>query len=236
LLKPEPKEPGGKAAEPLRTGLLPASSEPVERLLEAAEEIFCGSGYAAASMREIAEGAGASKSLLHYHFQSKEHLFLEVLVRIYNRLMEHIAVSVEGRGDAEERGRVAIDALFEVLRENPDFQAQAKVWARSVSNAELLVHARRMRERLRAQIVETLRRIVGAERDAVVVDIEALADLLWATVTGLGLQSATDDGPERVQAALEMLRHLFSIALGAHKAGPEGAPEAGLEAEAETSQ
>ncbi len=220
MLTSDPKETTDSPAEPLRTGLLPASSEPVERLLEAAEAMFCGSGYAAASMREIAETAGVSKSLLHYHFQSKEHLFLEVLVRIYNRLMGRIAVAVEGWGDRVERGRVAIDALFEIMRENPDFQAQAKVWARSVSNEELLVHARRMRERLRAQIVDTLRRIVGPEGGAAEVDVEALADLLWATVTGLGLQSATDSGPERVEAALEMLRYLFSVALGAEEVAP----------------
>ena len=220
MLTSKATEPTNSTAEPLRTGLLPSSSEPVERLLEAAEAIFCGSGYAAASMREIAENAGASKSLLHYHFQSKEHLFLEVLVRIYNRLMARIADTVEGRGDPVERGRVAIDALFEVMRENPDFQAQAKVWARSVSNEDLLVHARRMRERLRSQIVDTLRRIVGPERSTEPIDVEALADLLWATVTGLGLQSATDSGPERVEAALGMLRHLFSIALGAEESAP----------------
>ena len=207
---------------PLRTGLLPASSEPIDRLLVAAECLFSGSGYAAASMREISELAGVSKSLLHYHFQSKEHLFLEVLVRVYNRLMARIAEAVEGKGSAVERGLVAVDALFEVMRENPDFQAQAKVWATSVSNEDLLIHARHMRRQLRSRIVDTLRRIVGPEKGAPDLDVEAAADLLWATVTGLGLQSATDSGPERAEAAMDMLRRLISMAL---VTDPAGAPQ-----------
>ena len=148
-----------------------------------------------------------------------DHADLELVVGVWANAAGSWS-GVEGWGDRVERGRVAIDALFEIMRENPDFQAQAKVWARSVSNEELLVHARRMRERLRAQIVDTLRRIVGPEGGAAEVDVEALADLLWATVTGLGLQSATDSGPERVEAALEMLRYLFSVALGAEEVAP----------------
>ena len=44
------------------------------RLLEAAVQIFDRKGYAAASVREIAEAAGVTKPVLYYHFGSKEGL------------------------------------------------------------------------------------------------------------------------------------------------------------------
>ena len=195
----------------LQTGMIDAASEPVQRILGAAECCFCGAGYAAASLREIAQLAEVSKSLLHYHFQSKEHLFLEVLVRIHNRLAERIVEAVREEATPLARAEIALDTLFEGIRENPDFQAQARVWARSLSNASLEAHASRMREHLRGVIIATLDEIVGEARERLPFPLEAVADLLWASLTGLGLQA--DSEADRVAQALAVLRHLFVAAL-----------------------
>jgi len=196
----------------LSTGLLAREGEPVGRILDAAEECFRRAGYATASMREIAEAAGVSKSLLHYHFQSKEHLYLEVLVRIYDRLARRITEALEGRGTPAERALFALDALFESLRDNPDFQVQARVWAHSLSNEKLREHAQRMREHLREEIVRTMDRILGPAQSRFPVTLEVAADLLWAAVGGLGLQAGTDQ-PRRVEEAFQGLRKLLALAL-----------------------
>ncbi len=195
----------------LRTGLL-REGEPIDRILGAAEACFASSGYAATSMRQIAEGAGVSKSLLHYHFQSKEHLFLEVLVRIYNRLAAQVTEALGEAGTPVERGLFALDALFASLRENPYFQVQAEVWAQSLQNESLRAHAQRMREHLRDRIVETMAQILGPATARMPVSLEAVADLLWATVGGLGLSASMDD-PARVENAFRAFRELVAVAL-----------------------
>jgi len=48
-------------------------------VLDTAGELFAARGYAATSMRHIAESAGVGPSLIMYHFQSKENLFLETI-------------------------------------------------------------------------------------------------------------------------------------------------------------
>jgi AcrR family transcriptional regulator len=50
-----------------------------ERLLDAAVELFARHGFHGTSIRDIAERAGANVAAGHYHYGSKEGLYLEVL-------------------------------------------------------------------------------------------------------------------------------------------------------------
>lgn len=196
---------------PLTTGLLAGEGKQVRELLTAAETCFARLGYAGASVRQIARLAGVSKSLVHYHFQSKEHLFLEVQVRIYNRLAAQIVESLDERGSLRERVLFALDAAFVELRANADLQVQAKVWAASLSNETLLAHVRRMRDGLRAELVAVLERLIGSDEDAMPMSAETAVDLLWAVVTGLGLQASLDD-EARIERAFLGLRALIAEA------------------------
>jgi TetR/AcrR family transcriptional regulator len=53
-----------------------------QRILDAAETIFAGRGYGAATTREIAERAGIGKRMLFYYFASKEAMYRAVLDRV----------------------------------------------------------------------------------------------------------------------------------------------------------
>jgi AcrR family transcriptional regulator len=72
-----------------------------EAILKGALASFSTSGYAGASMREIAEAAGVTQGLLHYHFKSKEGL--------YDAVFEHCSQKSVGH-----RGHL----LDELLAEN----------------------------------------------------------------------------------------------------------------------
>lgn len=59
-----------------------------KRLLDAAETIFAKSGLEASSTEAIARKAGVSKTMLFYYFQNKEQLYLEVLKRLFDAVVE----------------------------------------------------------------------------------------------------------------------------------------------------
>jgi len=59
-----------------------------KRLLDAAETIFAKSGLEAASTEAIARRAGVSKTMLFYYFQNKEQLYLEVLKRLFDAVVD----------------------------------------------------------------------------------------------------------------------------------------------------
>jgi AcrR family transcriptional regulator len=52
-----------------------------DRLLDAAERLFAGRGFAATSVREITDGAEANLGAVNYYFRSKENLYTEVFAR-----------------------------------------------------------------------------------------------------------------------------------------------------------
>jgi AcrR family transcriptional regulator len=59
-----------------------------ERLLDAAKEIFEEDGFLDARISDIAERAGLSHGSFYHYFESKEDVFLEVAVRVEQRLGE----------------------------------------------------------------------------------------------------------------------------------------------------
>jgi len=69
-------------------------------LLSAAREVFCGSGFAAASVAEVVAGAGASVGSLYHHFGGKSELYL-ALFEDHQQRQEARAVAAVRRAAAE---------------------------------------------------------------------------------------------------------------------------------------
>jgi TetR/AcrR family transcriptional regulator, regulator of cefoperazone and chloramphenicol sensitivity len=85
------------------------------RLLDAAGERFAALGYRGATLREIAERAGANLAAANYHFGSKEALYLEVARQHFDALEQRLAE--QGAGFAAEddlagRSRAELEALL----------------------------------------------------------------------------------------------------------------------------
>lgn len=208
------------AAQPLFHGILDHDSEPIRRILDAAERCLSQSGYGGMSMRDIAQEAGVSKSLLHYHFQSKEHLFLEVQIRVYNRLAIRVAEAVAPVESGKQRTRLALHTLFEVLRDREELPVQAEIWARSLSNDKLRVRAIAVRDYLRDVTIRTLDQILGPDSAWLPFPVDVAADLLLGALTGLGLQAGVEGSPERVDKALAALLRLVDLAIDGTEAAP----------------
>lgn len=66
------------------------------RILDIAEELFSDNGYAATSIRRIADEAGVNPALVHYYFGNKKVLLREVMERALEPLGEAIAALKAG--------------------------------------------------------------------------------------------------------------------------------------------
>jgi TetR/AcrR family transcriptional regulator len=66
----------------------PARAETEDRFLDAAERLLAESGHAGITTRRVAEEAAANHGLVHYYFGSIENLFVRVLERFTERLIE----------------------------------------------------------------------------------------------------------------------------------------------------
>ncbi len=88
------------------------------RLLRAAADVFDRKGYAAASVREIVEQAGATKPVLYYYFGSKEGLLLAILEEGSRQFQAALDRAIARPGSARERLATLCEEIYAVFRDN----------------------------------------------------------------------------------------------------------------------
>jgi len=166
-----------------------------EQIMRAAGDLFGDNGYAGTSVGAIAEAVEISPAALYWHFDSKEALFVELLVEGIASYAERLDAALTGVSDPADQLRQLAVAHTEAVLTDP------KV-AKSVFSAYTLAHSvspesyRRIHDRQRDQI-ERWRRVVdaGVERgefhvsDTAVI-VFALTDICEATGSW-----ASADGP-----------------------------------------
>jgi len=115
------------------------------RILDAAEAVFASRGFTGASTREIAARAGVNISSLHYHWASKETLYVAVFRNVFDQLLELIRHTLDTlQGQALDRRVVidqAMDRLFDFFAGNP--HVPILLVRRIVENADIDVGVER---------------------------------------------------------------------------------------------
>jgi AcrR family transcriptional regulator len=88
---------------------LPADERRAQ-ILDSAREVFLRSGASGARVKDLADAAGVNPALLYQHFESKEELFEEAVLRPLVAAFEATAQRFPGVDDPEPRGEFVRDA------------------------------------------------------------------------------------------------------------------------------
>lgn len=88
--------------------------------LAAAARLFRERGFAATTVREIAQAAGMLPGSLHYRYPSKDHLLVALMERGVNRAIEAVRAAVEDEQDPIERLRLGLRAHLTLLLSGDD--------------------------------------------------------------------------------------------------------------------
>ena len=111
--KTEPEKRGRKASKEVRQ----------LQLIEATIDSLAKRGYAETTMADVADGAGLSRGIVNFHFESKEKLLIATLQHMYDEYSAHWRAALQKAGD------------------DPARQLQILVWAdfdRSICNKRKL--------------------------------------------------------------------------------------------------
>jgi TetR/AcrR family transcriptional regulator len=101
-------------------GSTDADAETRERILLAAASLFANKGYAATSVREIAEGARVTKPMLYYYFKNKEDLYVQLLDHA-NLTFGHLVESaLSGPGGVRDRLLAFYRTVYGLLLQHLD--------------------------------------------------------------------------------------------------------------------
>jgi AcrR family transcriptional regulator len=134
---------------PSSTPRLPAARRR-RQLLDTALHAFADQGFHPTAMNDIAEAAGVTKPVLYQHFDSKRHLYLEVLDDVGGRLEDTIAKAAASASGPREQVQAGFAAYFRFVadeedafqvlfggdtRRDPEFSRRAVATEQSIADA-----------------------------------------------------------------------------------------------------
>jgi TetR/AcrR family transcriptional regulator len=90
-----------------------------EKILAAAEKVFHANGFKGTRTTLIAEEAGISRTMLHYHYSTKEALFQEVLNKTLSTVFSYMSRLLTEDKNLEELIAHLVDIIADVLEEKP---------------------------------------------------------------------------------------------------------------------
>ncbi|OFY58644.1 MAG: hypothetical protein A2V50_05940 [Bacteroidetes bacterium RBG_19FT_COMBO_42_10] len=94
-----------------------------EKIFESATEVFIEKGMDGARMQDIADHARINKSLLHYYYRTKDHLFNAVFEMIAGQMFKKFAPVFDENLSLEEKIRFFFREHITFLQKNPRLPA-----------------------------------------------------------------------------------------------------------------
>lgn len=105
---------GSDATSRPRGGRLPRVERRAQ-LLESALGVFVAQGYHAAAMDDIAERAGVSKPVLYQHFPGKLDLYLALLEKSCDTIIDQSRAALASTTDNKQRVAATIEAFYDYV-------------------------------------------------------------------------------------------------------------------------
>jgi TetR/AcrR family transcriptional regulator len=90
-----------------------------DKIFESATEVFLIKGMDGARMQDIANHAGINKSLLHYYYRTKDHLFNAVFEKIAGQMFKKFAPVLDENLSLEEKIRFFFREHISFMQKNP---------------------------------------------------------------------------------------------------------------------
>jgi TetR/AcrR family transcriptional regulator, fatty acid metabolism regulator protein len=184
------------------------------KILGAATRMFGRMGYRGASMEDVAQEAGVSKGLVHYHFHSKERLLIEAQRATFRQLHRRFAE----RATRGERGlQSAVDALDAMwtsvreLREGAPFVVETLSLS-SQESSSLQKQLRSFYQESTGLLSDGIRQVFADELGSLAIPPERMSVVIRVLLEGLLVELAQAKTPAdlaEVDQAYTDMRELF---------------------------
>ena len=179
-------------------------------------------------MNAVAAAAGVSKGLLHYHFQSKEHLLLEAQRATFKQIHERFQ-------ERFDRGEAGMPTALGVLDNLWDSLVSMRHWApfmvETMSLAAQQAPIRKAADVFYAEsmglLEDGISSVFSQQRDQLIIPPERLASMVRVCVHGFVVELAyarSEDDLQRASDAYQDFRMIFGRSI---LAGGELLPEVG---------
>ena len=154
------------------------------RLIAAGYDIIGEKGVEAATVKEIADRAGVSPGLFHYHLKSKDELLLAVLYEAGRRFRDRIVAGAQA-AQPEQSSSAAMMIAHMVGRQDPTWhRLRYELFALGLRKPDFLPEVGKFLAKARQGITQTVVQFTGMEEERA----KVIAEVLLACSDGLALQ------------------------------------------------
>ncbi len=191
------------------------SSETADRILEAACELIAEDGIDEVRIARVAQRAGASTSLVHHYFSTREELLEQALIHSFEQAGdERFGAEVAAGGAVETLAAAIRDSLPYPGGQEREWVLWVELWLRAVREPGLRPVANRLYERYRRWLAAVVRAGIEAGEFDAGADPEAVADLAMAALDGAGVRALLDDPEMDARAARRLVAAAIAPRLG----------------------
>ncbi|MGH2363358.1 MAG: TetR/AcrR family transcriptional regulator [Chloroflexota bacterium] len=187
-----------------------------DRILDAALSVFARKGYRDAAVDDVGLEAETSKGGIYFHFANKQAIFLALLDRTSNLLLQRVEAAIGGQPDPIAKTEAALHTVLELFASH---RALARLFL-----VEALGAGREFHERLaalRGSFARTIQQqLEEAVRDGSIPPLDAaVAGTVWfGALNEVVTRWVLEDAPGPLEDLYPALRVLLLRSIGA----PEG--------------
>ncbi len=198
------------------------------QIVRAAAAVLGRQGYAETSLKDVAREAGVAPGLLHYYFESKEELLLEVVTVTERQMVANWKAVVEAVEDPLERIVTGLDHAEARCAEQPEFfRLLLDLYTVSLSSPALRARCASLRTHLVDEIEIELRQVLGKLPAYSLVSPRELAAAVLSAIDGIALSGLVVQQPAAAPFhALKVL--LLSLVVTAYVTAGQEPPIARL--------
>jgi AcrR family transcriptional regulator len=195
-----------------------------DQIVAAAAAVLGRQGYGGTSLKDVAREAGVAVGLLHYYFESKEQLLLEVVVDLETELTETWQGAVRGVEDPLERVVRALDRTAERCVERPDFwRLLFDLYVLGMGSEAVRTRLEAMRGRRIDEIEAEVRQVLGRLPSYAVIPPRDLAEAIAGAIEGIAFTGLVEGRDvRRAYSALKAM--LMSLVVTAYVAAGKQPP------------
>jgi AcrR family transcriptional regulator len=158
------------------------------QIVRAAAAVLGRQGYAETSLKDVAREAGVAPGLLHYYFESKEELLLEVVMGTERQLVADWKAVVDEVDDPLERIVTGLDHAEARCADQPEFfRMLLDLYTVSLSSPALRVRCAGLRNHLVDEIEIEVRQVLGRLPAYSLVSPRELAGAILSAMDGIAL-------------------------------------------------
>jgi AcrR family transcriptional regulator len=184
---------------PHGSGPLEGLAPTAVRLLEGARRLLERSGYASITLDAVAREAGETKSLIRYHFGSKQGLLVALVDWLMHEYTDQQRRLVSGAMGSEDRLHHLAESLIRMMHDSDSYRLFFDLMSNLVQDPEMRPRAAgllMMWRNLTASVLQP------AQAQGVPKEVMTLSSMTLALADGLALQLLAD--PESVDVELAM--------------------------------